>query len=165
MKRILAAAFILMSSISFSTIVEIDTSENKIKTKLNRRAKYPAGINLYIAGPSGIVGASFDYFIVPKFSIEVGAGIRNSEPDFGYFLGGRYHFFGNTITNITPYLGVFSGFEIKDNDIKNFNLYVPIGIQRIKKNHFSWSVEVAYQRNSYGFTQNIYGGGKIGYRF
>lgn len=169
MKRILTVILVLSTGLAFANPIDFD-GRGKKKFKLNRRAMYPAGLNLYVAGPAGFAGASFDYFIVPRFSLEVGAGVRNFtivpenlKPAF--FGGGRYHFFGNTPLNITPYIGIFSGFEYTGSDVRNFNLYVPVGLQRIKKNKVSWSIEIAYQRNSYNPGQNIYGGGKIGFRF
>lgn len=135
------------------------------KLELNRRDKYPAGFNLYALGPVGLGGVSFDYFIVPKFSLELGAGARNFNPDLGFFVGGKYHFFGNSFLNTTPYVGVFSGFEYTGGDLRNYNLYIPFGIQHIKKNHLAWSVEVAYKRDVYDPSRNFYGGVKIGFRF
>lgn len=171
MKKILTAIFVICAGVVFASPVEfVDKGKGKKKFKLNRRAKHPAGINLYIAGPAGIAGASFDYFITPKFSLEAGAGIRDfrfepEEVNPAFFFGGRYHFLGKTPINTTPYIGVFSGFEHTGNDLRNFNLYIPVGIQRIKKNKVSWSIEVAYQRNSYQPGKRFYGGGKIGFRF
>lgn len=137
----------------------------KKKVDLNRRDKYPAGFNLYALGPVGLGGVSFDYFIVPKISLELGAGARNFYPDLGFFVGGKYHFFGNSFLNTTPYIGVFSGFEYTGGDLRNYNLYVPFGIQHIKKNHLAWSIEVAYKRDVYEPSRTFYGGAKIGYRF
>ena len=137
----------------------------KKKVDLNRRGKYPAGFNLYALGPVGLGGVSFDYFIVPKISLEIGAGARNFNPDLGFFVGGKYHFFGNSFLNTTPYIGVFSGFEYTGDDLRNYNLYVPFGIQHIKKNHLAWSIEVAYKRDAYDTGRNFYSGAKIGYRF
>lgn len=149
-----------------------DESQFKKKKKftLNRRVQYPAGFNLYALGPTGFLSGSFDYFIRPKISVEIGGGLReiprNNDPiAHGFMIGGRYHFFGNTPLNITPYIGVFSGFEYTGSDVRNYNLYIPIGLQRIKKNKLSWSIELAYQNNVYEPNNHFYGGAKLGFRF
>tara|TARA_B110000037_G_C17126396_1_gene508334 strand:- start:1741 stop:2268 length:528 start_codon:yes stop_codon:yes gene_type:complete len=175
MKRIVVAIAVSTASVGFSNLIEpivfdsnsieTDLFKKRKKLKFNRRVQYPAGFNIYAAGPVGLVGLSFDYFITPKIALEVGSGIRNLAPDIGFFGGGRYHFFGKTPLNLTPYVGIYSGFEYTGNDIRNYNLYIPVGIQRIKKNRIAWSLEVAYQRNSYDKGNNIYGGGKLGFRF
>lgn len=159
----------LLCLFSVQTAVGVETDFDallkKKKVELNRRDKYPAGFNLYALGPVGIGGVSFDYFIVPKISLELGVGIQNFNPDHGFFVGAKYHIFGNTFLNTTPYIGVFSGFEYANKDVRNYNLYIPIGIQHIKKNKIAWSIEVAYKRNAANIEQNIYGGAKIGFRF
>ncbi len=175
MKRILAAIVLMSASVSFSNTIELNTVEpvsiesdilkKRKKLNFNRRVQYPAGFNIYGGGPVGVVGLSFDYFLTPKIALEIGGGARNLTPDLGFFAGGRYHFFGKTPLNLTPYIGVYSGFEYTGDDIRNYNLYVPFGIQRIKKNKLAWSIEVAYQRNSYDKGNHLYGGGKLGFRF
>lgn len=135
------------------------------KFELNRRDKYPAGINAYALGPIGIGGISFDYFVVPKICLEVGAGARTFDSDYGFLAGGRYHFFGNTFVNTTFYLGVYSGFEYINESLRNYNLYIPFGLQRIKKNRLAWSIEIAYKRDDYNLSNRIYGGAKLGFRF
>jgi hypothetical protein len=175
MKQILVAIMIMSASVSFSNHFELNTAElpsvefdllNKRKKRMiNRRAQYPAGFNMYGGGPHGLVGLSFDYFITPKIALEVGSGVRNFTPDIGFFGGGRYHFLGKSLLNFTPYVGVYSGFEYTGSDIRNYNLYIPFGIQKIKRNKLAWSIEVAYQRNSYDKGNNLYGGGKLGFRF
>ncbi len=165
MKQVLAILFVLSTGFSFANVIDLNEVEKRKKFKLNRRAQFPAGFNLYAFGPSGLGGVSFDYFVVPKLSLEIGAGARNFDPDLGYFVGARYHVFGNTPLNITPYIGVFTTAEYTGNDIRNYNLYIPVGLQRIKKNRLSWSIEVAYQRNSYDPSRSFYGGGKLGFRF
>lgn len=169
MKRILTIICLLSLGMAFANPIAVD-DRGKKKFKLNRRALYPAGFNIYGFGPTGKVAVTFDYFVTPKLSLELGAGLKdfgpNAIPDeHAFTIGGRYHFFGNTPLNITPYLGVFSGFEYTGTDVRNFNLYVPLGLQRIKKNGFTWSVEAAYQQNVYDPIRTFYGGGKIGFRF
>ena len=148
----------------------MDRSFKKEKFTLNRRVQHPAGFNLYALGPVGAVSASFDYFVRPKISLEIGAGLRElplsgEDIEHGFMLGGRYHFFGNTPLNITPYVGVFSGFEYTGANLRNYNLYVPVGLQRIKRNKLTWSVEVAYQNNTYQPNNHFFGGAKLGFRF
>lgn len=175
MKRILAAIALFSVSIAFSNTLEpddfgsnsteLDLLKKRKKPKFNRRVKYPAGFNIYGAGPGGLIGLSFDYFVTPKIAFELGGGMRNFRPDLGFFAGGRYHFFGKTPLNLTPYIGLYSGFEYTGSDVRNYNLYIPFGIQRIKRNRLAWSIEVAYQRNSYDKGNKLYGGAKLGFRF
>ena len=168
----------LITAISLSIIMptlalddtHFDGLKKREKFTLNRRIQYPAGFNLYALGPTGFASASFDYFIWPKISLELGGGLREvplngDQIEHGFMIGGRYHFFGNTPINITPYIGVFSGFEYTGSDIRNYNLYIPVGLQRIKRNQLTWSVEVAYQNNAYRPDIHFYGGAKLGYRF
>lgn len=74
-------------------------------------------------------------------------------------------FLGKTPLNLTPYIGVFSAFNHNGTDLQNYNLYVPFGIHRIKKNRLNWSIEVAYQRSIDRPDENFYGGAKLGFRF
>lgn len=166
MKRYIALLILISSSLlSLGNDIESFDLNKRKKLDLNRRDKYPAGFNVYIGGPVGTVAATFDYFITSKFSLEVGGGVRTFNDEYGFLFGGRYHFFGKTFTNMTPYIGVFSAFEYTGSDIRNYNLYIPFGIQRIKKNKFTWSIEAAYQNNSYEPEQKLYFGGKLGFRF
>tara|TARA_B100000809_G_C15091538_1_gene513372 strand:- start:1088 stop:1600 length:513 start_codon:yes stop_codon:yes gene_type:complete len=130
----------------------------------NRRAKYPVGINFVGFGPSGVAGLSMDWFIKPKFNLEFGAGLNDLkifQPS--YFAGGKYHFFGNTISNTTIYLGFFDKVTIDSIGTNNL-LYIPIGLQRIKKNKLTWNIEVAYTYDIDTFKSNVYGAFKLGYR-
>lgn len=169
MKRILAVLCVFYLGIALANPLVFE-GKGREKFKLNRRASFPAGLNIYGLGPTGKVAVTFDYFLTSKLSFELGAGLKdfgskNLGDEHAFTIGGRYHFFGNTPLNITPYLGVFSSFEYTGSDMRNFNLYVPVGFQRIKKNGFTWSVEAAYQQNIYDPSRKIYGGGKIGFRF
>jgi hypothetical protein len=165
MKWIIGISLILFLGVGFANdpISSFQPLDKKIE--LNRRVKYPAGFNLYAMGPIGIGGISFDYFIVPKIALEIGAGARTFDSDYGFLAGGRYHFFGNTLVNTTFYLGVYSGFEYINESLRNYNLYIPFGLQRIKKNRLAWSIEIAYKRDDYDLGNNLYGGGKLGIRF
>ncbi len=162
--RNLLLIVIVLSSTSFAAEPTNFEDNFRKKRDLNRRAKYPLGINAYALGPFGIGGVSIDYFIVPKVSLEVGAGLRNFNGDAGFIVGGRYHFFGNSFLNLTPYVGAIAGIARPNNQLDGYNLYLPVGIQRIKKNRITWSVEVAYQWNSDRPNSNFYGGGKLGIR-
>jgi hypothetical protein len=165
MKWMLGFSLVLFLHVGFTSdsISFVEPFDKKIE--LNRRDKYPAGINLYAMGPIGIGGISFDYFIVPKIALEIGAGARTFDSDYGFMAGGRYHFFGNSLVNTTFYVGLYSGFEYLNESLHNYNLYIPFGIQRIKKNRLAWSIEIAYKRDDYNLGNNLYGGGKLGIRF
>ncbi len=165
MKKTLLFGWLIISSIAFAGSPLDGFKDKKDKFKLNNRVKYPAGFNLYGGGAVGLAALSFDYFITPKLSLEVGAGVRNFDSDLGFTFGGRYHFFGKTPINVTPYIGVYSGFEHTGSDFRNYNLYIPFGIHRVKRNRFTWSIEVGYQRNSYEPSQKFFGGGRLGFRF
>lgn len=130
----------------------------------NRRDKHPAGLNLYGFGPGGLANMSFDFFITPKVALEIGGGIRNQKGDIGYFLGGRYHFFGNSFLNLTPYAGAYTAFHYTGENLRNHSLYIPLGIHKIKRSGLSWSVEMAYEASI--FEDNHFAGGfRLGYRF
>jgi hypothetical protein len=136
----------------------------KKKDKLNRRLERPVGVNLYAIGPAGLISGSLDGFITPKFALEAGAGLRNEQGDVAYFLGGRYHVFGKSFLNLTPYVGAYTAFHRTTENVQNHSLYVPFGLHKIKKSGFSWSAEIAYERSTYK-DDHFSGGFKIGYRF
>lgn len=164
-KTILSIILTLVFAFSGNASNFVGDKGFKEKFKLNRRSKYPAGANLQVLGPIGLVAASFDYFLSPKWAIEIGVGARDFTPNLGFSVGGRYHFFGKTPTNLTPYIGLYSGFSTTENDIQNYNLYVPVGIHKIKRNKLNWSLEIAYQRNADRLEEHFYGGFKLGFRF
>ncbi|UKN01300.1 hypothetical protein K6119_16350 [Paracrocinitomix mangrovi] len=144
-----------------------DLFGNKDKDKRpgkNRRIQRPVGINIGALGPGGIASASLDGFITPKIAIEAGAGLQSFEGDLSYFLGGRYHFFGKSRLNLTPYVGAYTAFHYNGRDVQNHSLYVPFGLHKIKKSGFNWSAEIAYQRSTLT-DKNLHGAFKIGYRF
>ena len=131
----------------------------------NRRAKFPVGVNLIAIGPAGLAGLSVDWFIKPKFNLEFGAGLNDFKTyQPSYFAGGKYHIFGNTISNTTFYFGVFDKVTI-DSSVVNNMLYVPIGLQRIKKNKLTWNIEVAYTFDINTARSKVFGAFKLGYRF
>ncbi len=137
-------------------------SHNKIK--LNPRKKYPVGITAHLLGPSGHLALSVNGFIVPKINIEAGSGIFNINATLTHqlFLGGKYHFAGNTWSKTTFYLGVY---DAVDYNFKTHHLYFPLGINRIKKNHFTWSAEIAFQPDRAYYNSTFWGAIKIGYQF
>jgi hypothetical protein len=133
----------------------------------NRRAKYPVGINLIAFGPSGIAGASFDWFMTPKLNLEFGGGIKNHKilsPN--YFAGLKYHLLGKSLSNMTLFLG---GFIKNDLDFGGKEvvqeLYFPLGLQRIKKSKLTWNIEVAYRYDLISSKSKVWGAFKLGYRF
>lgn len=141
-----------------------DKKDERDDKHKNRRAGRPIGVNVVGFGPAGMVGASLDGFLTPKFAIEAGAGVQNQEGDINYFLGGRYHLLGGSFLNITPYVGAYTAFHHNGRDLQNHQVYFPFGIHRIKKSGFNWSAEVAYSRSTYT-DKNLSGAIKIGYRF
>lgn len=132
--------------------------------KLNPRKKYPFGVAINLLGPSGHLGVSINGFVVPKINIEVGSGVFNTSGILmpSVFLGGKYHFAGNTWSRTTFYLGVF---DAVDYNFKTHNLYFPLGISKIKKNHLTWSVEIAFQPDRVYYNSTMWGAVKIGYQF
>lgn len=146
-----------------SDFTGLEFKPKKLKD-LNRRAKHPVGINVYGIGPGGLANLSMDFFLTPKVALEGGGGFMNSRGDIGYFVGGRYHFFGKSFLNLTPYVGAYTAFHYNGKDLQNHSVYLPFGIHRIKKNKFNWSVEIAYESSI--FENNHFSGGfRLGYRF
>lgn len=141
----------------------IEPLKNKL-SDLNRRSKMPVGINIYAVGPIGGLSFSTDVFITPKIAFEAMAGVRDFELNHAFSLGARYHFFGKTFMNMTPYIGIYTVFNHNGSSLQNQGLYIPIGIHRIKRNQWCWSVEGAFQRTNF-FTSNFSLGIKLGYRF
>jgi hypothetical protein len=168
MKAIKFPIFLILLLLSVQSFaIEIGPPDkgplDRAREKFNRRAKHPLGFNFSLLGPVGLVGVSADYFIIPKIDVEAGIGISSSE-EVGYFFGGKYHFFGNTFMNLTPYLGAYTAFKVVDSDLQNYNFYIPFGIHRIKRKRVCWSIEVAYQVHADKTQPNFYGCGKIGWR-
>lgn len=130
----------------------------------NKRKKYPVGINLGVLGPTGWGNLSLDWFINSNIDIEAGLGILSKEEaTVSYFGGVKYHVLGKSFSNFTPYFGVMDAVYFLEGGLKQHNLYFPIGIHKIKRDKFSWALEMAYQ-----FTTNennhVWGSFKIGYR-
>lgn len=141
--------------------------KDKKERKINPRAKDPIGLNIYGLGPVGAGGLSLDYFATPKLNFEIGAGAQefDAETDLGYFVGAKYHLFGKMAIGITPYVGAFAAVEYEDANLRGYNFYFPVGIQRIKKNKMAWSIEAAYQQSPGELQGDFYGGFKLGFRF
>ena len=131
---------------------------------LNPRKKYPFGTNVGLLGPSGHLSVAVNAFVVPKINVELGAGVFNFNNSFipSSFLGVKYHFGGNFISRATFYLGVYDAMSF---DFQNHNLYFPLGINRIKKNHLTWSVEIAFQPTKVYYNSTLWGAFKVGYQF
>ena len=130
----------------------------------NRRKKHPLGVNVGVLGPTGWGFVSADYFIDSKLDVEGGMGIQtNGIHPYSFFAGAKYHIAGKFILGSTFYFGAMDAFFFKEGKGYQHNLYFPIGIHKIKRNKFSWSIEVAYQFNKYS-DSNIWGASKVGYR-
>jgi hypothetical protein len=142
----------------------LDYSPKLKLDNLNRRSKFPIGINAYALGPIGGLALTADFFLTPKVAFELGAGVRNFEFDNGFTLGVRYHVFGKSFLSLTPYVGLYTAFHHNGTNLQNNSIYVPVGIHKIKKNGFTWSAEVAWQRNTF-MTNGWSGGFRLGYRF
>jgi hypothetical protein len=130
----------------------------------NRREKLPLGINVGILGPTGWGAVSMDYFIDSKINLEAGIGIQTKGINpTSLFVGAKYHVGAKFLGGITPYFGVMDAFFWKDGEFYQHNLYFPIGLHKIKRDRWSWALELAYQFNKYS-DQNIWGAFKVGYR-
>ena len=170
MKKIflLCVLVICFDSFSLGSFMQSDLTSNSSKKDLiykNRRGKYPVGINLMAFGPAGSIGMSIDWFIKPKFNVEFGAGLLDIQIlNPSYFAGVKYHVFGNTVLNTTPYLGFFDKVEINSN-ILSHQFYIPIGLQRINRKKLTWSIEAAYVYDLNTENSFIWGAFKLGYRF
>ena len=149
---------------SYAAIPGLADFSERNRPELNRRKKYPFGINAVAFGPVGLASITADWFVTPKVGIELGGGFRDFNGDHAFTIGARYHLFGKSMLNITPYIGIYSVFHHNGSDLQSHGVYIPAGLHRIKKNRFNWSAEVAWQRNL--FSGNGFSGSfKIGYRF
>jgi hypothetical protein len=131
---------------------------------LNPRKKYPFGASVNLLGPSGHLAFSLNTFVIPKINIELGVGVFNNDNFFTprSFFGVKYHFGGSLISKITFYLGVYDAISL---DFQKHDLYFPLGISRIKRNHFTWSVEFAFQPTKIYYDSTLWGAIKVGYQF
>jgi hypothetical protein len=154
----------IIYTICISFIFSQSQSYSIDKIKPNPRKKYPFGISLNLLGPSGHLALSVNTFVIPKINIELGMGVFNNDDFFTprSFLGVKYHFGGNSISKTTFYIGVYDAISF---DFQKHNLYFPIGVSRIKKNHFTWSVELAFQPTKIYYDSTLWGAIKVGYQF
>ena len=139
-------------------------SYSKDGIKLNPRKKYPFGASVNLLGPSGHLSVSINTFVIPKINVELGTGVYNTNGFFvpSSYLGVKYHFGGNTISRTTFYLGVYDDFSF---DFQKHYLYFPFGINRIKINQFTWSLEIALQPDKIYYKSTMWGAFKVGYQF
>ncbi len=145
-------------------ICNFNLAFSKDDIKLNPRKKYPFGVAINLLGTSGHLALSINGYVIPKINIEVGSGVFNTKGIFvpSMFLGGKYHFAGNTWSKTTFYLGIYDAVNY---NFKIHHLYFPLGINRIKKNHLTWSVEIAFQPDKSYYNSTMWGAFKIGYQF
>jgi hypothetical protein len=106
----------------------------------NPREDLSLGFSTTLGGPTAILSVSLDYFIMPTLNIEGGIGL------FGYYGGAKYHFFGNTNSNVTPYIGRFlvglRAFDLTNGKTHGV-FYLPIGAQYISNRGFKIGLEAA----------------------
>jgi hypothetical protein len=125
---------------------------------VNQRQIRPLGLSIYGGSPALFASVSVDYFVSPDVSLEVGGGA------FGFFGGGKYHFFGKTTKNHTLYAGVF--FAVYGETVGTDNLfYFPVGMQYIGKKGFNFAVELALTSEGIFPGIPVWWGIKFGYRF
>ena len=142
------------------TLLAQDISVENSNPRINNRF----GINANLGGPSLILSFSLDYFFTPNVNVEAGAGI------FGYYGGVKYHINGNKPeTNWTPYVGLYlmhiPEFTFINTTTKKRNgLYIPLGLQYLSNNGFTFGTEIAGLVLSDAKTP-VWGTIKIGYHF
>lgn len=157
-----------MKNVIYSIVIALIFSQSQSYSlggvQLNPRKKYPFGVNVHLLGPSGHLALAINAFVIPKINLELGFGVFNKDNFFTTrsFLGFKYHFGGNLISKTTFYLGIFDAISL---DFQKHNLYFPIGINRIKRNHFTWSAEIAFQPTKLYYDSNLWGAIKVGYQF
>lgn len=100
------------------------------------------GVNANLLGPTILLSISMDYFVNEKTNIEIGTGI------IGAFTGIKYFWKRNqSVSEWTPYAGLNVIF-IPEICITNctparIGLYIPIGMEIMKKNGFTFGGEIA----------------------
>lgn len=145
----------------------------KFKVK-NPRIDKPVGLSLNLGGPTCLASVSMDYFIMPVLNIETGGGI------WGYYLGPKYHFKGNTKKGNTLYTGSLlciyppnesfqvlpSGGDWKTSRKEtNYGYYLPIGFTSISENGYTFSMEIAYSSKTISDNIPFWFSFKFGYHF
>ncbi len=121
-KALLLIGLILITSHSFSQTM---------------RTEQRFGMNGYIGGPGGILGATADYFVSSSFNLETGIGTFVTTRTM-YFGGVKYHLFGWDAEHLTPYIGIFysTNWEIDA-------WYYPFGIHFMNYSGFTFAIEGA----------------------
>jgi len=140
----------------------------------NPRIKRPLGFSLNLGGPTCIASVSMDYFIIPVLNMEMGGGI------WGYYLGPKYHFKGNTKKDKTLYIGSLlciyppnesfqvlpSGGDWKTSKKEtNYGYYLPIGFTSISEKGYTFSMEIAYSSKTISDNIPFWFSFKFGYHF
>jgi len=157
MKKVFLILFLLISN-------GLMAQENSTKSS-NPRLNNPLGITINFGGPSILLSAAIDYFVNSNINIEAGTGF------VGFFSGVKYHFNGeNDNKNWTPYVGLYlthiPRITLFNSVPPRTGLYIPVGIQYLSNNGFSFGVEVAgITLKDIGGGTNVWGGLKLGYHF
>jgi hypothetical protein len=144
----------------------------------NPRVKRPLGLSISLGGPTYVISAALDCFVLPVFNIEAGGGI------LGYYAGAKYHFNGNAKRDKTTlYAGVLfntilpsetigwsfgpSGGDWKTTpQTTRYGVYLPVGLNTIRRNGYTFSFEIAYSSINREFTGfPLYCSVKFGYHF
>jgi hypothetical protein len=111
-----------------------------------------------IFGPTGFTSLSANFFITSKIKVETGAGL------FGYFGGSTYHFIDSENNSDRPYAGAYIARIGSLGGIYPI-LYLPVGIDvgGNRKKGCTFSIELAYVRDTKDNKNGIYGALKVGY--
>jgi len=143
---------LLIIALLFSSVIY--TQEATSFAVENPRVKRPMGLSLNLGGPTILVSASLDYFILPILNIEAGGGI------WGYYAGPKYHFRGQRNMRTTLYTGVLvtaipplpgsdvfykAGWNVPEPKT-NYDFYIPIGISNMSRSGYTFSLEIATSR-------------------
>ncbi len=128
---------------------------------LNEERRF--GVNLNVLGPTVLLSVSMDYFVTEKTNIELGTGI------IGTFAGVKYFWNRDqSVSEWTPYAGLNVMYIP---EICFFNctparvgLYIPLGMQIMKHNGFTFGAEIAGLVLGRAKTP-VWGALKIGYHF
>lgn len=146
-------------------LVNISNAQNIVMPHadtLNIQQKKPFGICLSLGGPALATSVSAVYYIRHNLKGEVGIGT-------GFFAGATIHFSNDNFNdNWTAYTGIYiSRFELDawyGPDIRENNIYCPIGMQYLNPSGFNFATEVAY-RVSPVMHRDMWGAIKFGLQF
>ncbi|MBU2592999.1 MAG: hypothetical protein KKG02_00480 [Candidatus Edwardsbacteria bacterium] len=130
----------------------------------NPRVKRPYGLSFNLGGPTYVASVSMDCFILPVLNVEAGGGI------WGYYAGPKYHFNGQKkYKEGTLYTGfVLTAYPpfIDEKRETGYGYYIPLGINSIADNGYTFSLEVAYNnRLDKGENFPLWFSLKFGYHF